>query len=312
MFHPRLAKILIGHQKAFASLNNFYEKDCLNPCWILNGQRGIGKATFAYQFALYLLSQNPHNPQGLSKSLVERQIHVGSYPNLLVVEKPVNEGEADKEIPLEEAKKVLPFLNQSAVIPGWRVVIIDAANEFNRSAANCLLKTLEAPPKKVLFLLISHAWGQVLPTIRSRCQRLDFLPLNYQDLANSEVSVEEELFDLCYGSLGQYQMLIKAGGGDFMQLLMKMIQCAREGQWIQLQKFCQDTAKIPERFECFLWLLPRLVYQKCLTGRGSEQQLWLTIEQKLNTFLTKAKTSHLDKNQLMLNCFLLIENPYII
>lgn len=309
MHNTRFVKTLIGHHKAFEHLQNLYEKNLLSPCWILNGQRGIGKAAFSYHLALFILSQN--NPESLNKSLVERQILAGSYPNLLVIEKSASDGESEKEITLEEARKILPFLNQSAAIPGWRVVIIDAASDLNRSAANCLLKILEEPPSKVLFLLISHAWGQVLPTIRSRCQRLDFSPLNHQDLANDGIDVEGDMFSLCGGSLGKYQSLINAGGRDFVQLVMKMIRGAREGKWIQLQKFCQDTAKIPEHFECLLWVMSYLIYKKCLNADNSEQELWLNIQHKLSVFMANSKMKHLDKNQLLLSCFLLIENPYI-
>ncbi|RZI46915.1 hypothetical protein [Candidatus Finniella inopinata] len=304
MNHSSSKSELIGHEKAFQSLLNLYQQQTLSPCWLLNGQQGIGKATFALAFARHVLAKNTVNPDGLSPDLVQRQIQAGSYPNLLIIQKPITDGEEAGEIPLSEAKRVLNFLAHSAIIPGWRVVIVDAANELNRSASNCLLKIVEEPPPKTVILLVCHAWGQVLPTLRSRCQRLDFSPLTTDDV--KDLSIDNDLFAVCQGSLGYYQQLVNAGGVEFLRTVTTIIQAARQGQWIQLQKFCQDTGKLPNRFECLLWLLPNLIYQKTIETKSPD---WLTVAQKLNAFLEQAKTSHLDKTQFLVNCFLLIENP---
>jgi DNA polymerase III gamma/tau subunit len=85
---------LVGHQDALKKLRSLYTAGNLAPCWLLVGQRGIGKGAFAYQFAKEILTSNPQNPTGLPENIVSRQIKVGSYPNLLVIEKALNkEGE---------------------------------------------------------------------------------------------------------------------------------------------------------------------------------------------------------------------------
>ena len=110
---------LVGHQDALEKLRALYATGNLAPCWLLVGQRGIGKGVFAYQFAKEILTANPQNPTGLSENIVSRQIKVGSYPNLLVIEKALNkEGEMANEISVDEARKVLDFLHQSPSIPG--------------------------------------------------------------------------------------------------------------------------------------------------------------------------------------------------
>lgn len=312
MLHPRFSTTLVGHHKPFQRLYDLYQQGVLAPCWVVNGQRGIGKATFAYQFVQKILVTSCPNPSGLSETVVSQQVKVGSYPNLCVAEKPMTEGQEGAEIPLSEAKKILNFLAQSPAIPGWRAVIIDAADELNRSAANCLLKIIEEPPPQTLILLISHSWGQVLPTLRSRCQRLDLYPLTGTDMAEfygPQHFRDENLFKASQGSLRYYQDLIKAGGQEFLSSLQAMINLARLGQWVQVQKFCQDISKLPERFECVLWLMPYLVYQQALQGQTHEQKHWLSVWQSLTKFLQAAKDSHLDKNQVLLSCFLLIENP---
>ena len=313
LFHPRLTEKLVGHEAAWDFLYRLYEQGKVSPCWILNGPRGIGKATFAYQFARRILVQNTQNPLGLQDPLVARQIKANSYPNLWVLEKPIEEGEEAQEIPLSQAKKILDFLGQTPRIPGWRVVIIDAADELNRSAGNCLLKILEEPPAQTLIFLISHAWGQVLATLRSRCQRYDLYPLEKQDLVSfyhNQEEIKDPLFQISQGSIGRYQQLLQAGGEEFLNSLKSMITLARRGQWVHLQKFCQDIAKIPEKFETLLWVLPFLVYRYTLSCSLDVQEEWLLIWQKLTHFLVAAKDRHLDKNQLLLGCFLVIENPY--
>lgn len=304
---------MVGHQDALERLRTLYASDSLAPCWLLVGQRGIGKATFAYQFAKEVLVTNPQNLTGLSENIVSRQIKAGSYPNLLVIERSFNkEGEQANEISVDEARKVLEFLHQSAAIPGWRVVIVDAVDELNRAAANSLLKILEEPPQKTLFLLVCHALGQVLPTIRSRCQQLNFSPLTFQDLNQaSGESLSEDLASYVKGSLGLYRSLIDAGGMDFIQSLAHIIHAARKGQMSVVQKFCEEVAKDPKRYTCFLWLIEQWLYKVTIKSSGEEQAYWVQVWERLTAFLKGAKTTHLDKTQIMLSCFLIIENPNI-
>ncbi len=69
------------------------------------------------------------------------------------------------------------FLNQTSQDNGWRIVIIDPAEDMNRSSANAILKMLEEPPTKTLFIIITHSSGKLLSTIRSRCQQISLRPL---------------------------------------------------------------------------------------------------------------------------------------
>jgi DNA polymerase-3 subunit delta' len=86
-------------------------------------------------------------------------------------------------IRVDDARKVASFLGATAGLGGWRVVIVDAVDDLNAESANALLKGLEEPPARTLFLLVSHAPGSVLPTIRSRCHRLLLRALAPDDLA---------------------------------------------------------------------------------------------------------------------------------
>ena len=310
---PGAGEKLVGHQDPLEKLRALYTAGNLAPCWLLVGQRGIGKGAFAYQFAKEILTSNPQNPAGLPENIVSRQIKVGSYPNLLVIEKALNkEGEVANEISVDEARKVLDFLHQSPAIPGWRVVIVDAVDELNRAAANSLLKILEEPPQKTLLLLVCHSLGQVLPTIRSRCQQLNFSPLTIDDLNQIATEpVSEELFAYVKGSLGLYDSLSEAGGVTFIRTLTQIIDSARKGQMNPVQRFCEEVSKDPKRYSCFLWLIEQWVYKTTLRTNSEERAHWVFVWEKLTAFLKDAKKTHLDKTQIMLSCFLIVENPNI-
>lgn len=311
MLPHALDQSLIGHQKYFNLLKILYAQQTLHPCWILYGQKGIGKSTFSYHFAEYILSKNPLNPTGLSKGVVHHQIKINSYPNLLILAQSNIFQEDSQEIPFLEAKRLQRFLNQSPAIPGWRVIIVDAIDEMNRFAINSLLKIFEEPPLKTLFLLICHNFSKVPATLRSRCQKLNFLPLQPEDVdLLMRSSFDKDLFHASQGSIGRYQNVLKSGGNSFLNLLKETINFASQGQWVQVYKFCQDTARIPEQFETFIWLKPQLIYDKIMSLQGPQQKRWLEISRKIN-FLLKAKDNYVDKFQLITACFLAIENPYL-
>ena len=82
------------------------------------------------------------------------------------------------EISVEAVRQGLQVFQLSAAFGGWRVAIVDSAEDLNRNSANALLKMVEEPPQRSLILIVSHRPGQVLPTIRSRCRRLRLDPLS--------------------------------------------------------------------------------------------------------------------------------------
>jgi len=291
-------------------LLSLYASKNLAPCWLIYGHKGIGKNDFAKMLATEILSQNPTNPNGMARDLLAHHINNLSYPNFLYINKPIIDEKQAGEIPIAEAHRVLDFLQHSPVIPGWRVVIIDAVDDLNRSSANCLLKILEEPPANTAIFLICHGLANVLPTIKSRCQRLDLQPLKLDDM---DEEIDPEVFSICQGSLGKYRSIIKCGGNSFIQEVTHLINSAFAGKNIAAaQKFCQESASSPEKYECLLWLIPFLVYQECtkLSSTGGDVlKKWLDVAQRLNDFIAKGKECHLDKNIFMLNVFLIIENP---
>ena len=184
--HPRESSRLVGHAAAERTLLQAIASGRLAHAWLFAGPQGIGKATLAYRFARFLLrfgapvgeprpslDVDPDDP-------VSRRVAALSHGNLLVLRRPWKPGEKKPKtvVTVGEVRRVQNFFALAAGEEGWRVCIIDCADDMNLSAANALLKTLEEPPGKSVLIAVSHAPGRLLPTIRSRCRRLNLKPLS--------------------------------------------------------------------------------------------------------------------------------------
>ena len=197
--HPREVFDLTGHEAAEAAFEASRQRGRLHHAWLLTGPEGAGKATFAYRAARRLLGA----PHDLSHGIlgadpdhpVSRQIIARCHPDILVIERVGEDGKVRKVIPVDEARRLAEFFSKSPASAPHRVAIVDAADDLNINAANALLKTLEEPPERGVLLMISHSPGRLLPTIRSRCRRLAFQPLEIEaaaDFVRAREDVTEE------------------------------------------------------------------------------------------------------------------------
>ncbi len=197
--HPRDVFELQGHEAAEASFEAVRARGRLHHAWLLTGPEGVGKATFAYRATRRLLGAAPEGLLGSDPGHpVSRQIAARSHPDLLVLEREGPDGKPRKVIPVEEARRLSEFFSKSPASAPYRVAIIDAADDLNVNAANAILKTLEEPPKRGVLFMVAHSPGRLLATIRSRCRRLAFQPLDRDAAAafvraRAEVNPEEAL-----------------------------------------------------------------------------------------------------------------------
>ena len=168
----------------------------LHHAWLLCGPVGVGKASFAFRIARAFCELDNNMPLPDMEALVAssnadhpvfRRIASGGHPNILHLRIPMDEKtkKFKTQLTVDEVRRSVSFFGSTAGEIGWRVAIVDNADQMTISAANALLKILEEPPEKTLFFLLSSQPGQLLPTIRSRCQQLDFKPLNYADLTTA-------------------------------------------------------------------------------------------------------------------------------
>lgn len=172
----------VGHDRACAHMLAIVRAG--HHAILLDGQHGIGKATAAFHLANALVSGPAPVADALPapdpRSPAHRQIARGAHPNLVHLTRPrAATGTGFKTvITIDEVRRVQHFLSMTASADQPRIVIVDPVGDMQRPAANALLKTLEEPPHNTLFLLISHGAGGLLATIRSRCQRVRFDPLD--------------------------------------------------------------------------------------------------------------------------------------
>jgi DNA polymerase-3 subunit delta' len=180
--HPRETNALFGHREAETALLKAYQSGRIPHAWLIGGPAGIGKATLAYRMARFVLAhrdpQMPEVQRAATLSVdpsdpVARQIAAESHGGLLTLERTLNDkGVMRTVITVDETRETISFFGSTAAVDGWRVCIVDTVDELNPNAANALLKILEEPPQRSLFLLVSHAPARVLPTILSRCRKL--------------------------------------------------------------------------------------------------------------------------------------------
>ena len=176
--HPRDRFDLVPDVAAEEAFLDALNRGRLHHAWLLCGVEGSGKATFAYRAARRLLGAAPdltRGPLGAAPyDPVSQLISAQSHPDLLVMERLVEGGKQKKTISVDQARDLPGFFAKSPSQAQYRVAIIDAADDLNINAANALLKILEEPPERGVLLLVTHAPGRLLATIRSRCRRLSF------------------------------------------------------------------------------------------------------------------------------------------
>ncbi len=183
--HPREMLSLWGQAAAEAAFLDLYNTGKLHHAFLLSGPEGVGKATFAYRAARFLLAEAEREgaaPATLELPADSRTAHLvanDAHPDLAVLKRRYDPKTKKfrSEIGVEDTREALGLFEKTAAFGGWRVIIVDAADDLNNASANALLKTLEEPPARAVFLLVAHQPQRLLPTIRSRCRRLDFAPL---------------------------------------------------------------------------------------------------------------------------------------
>lgn len=235
---PAENTVLYGHDAAQSFLAGAYRSGRMHHAILIEGAEGIGKATLAYRFAHHLLSHpEPCDaPDDLADpdpdSSLSRQIVSGASHNVMHLARPVDSktGKVKSVITVDEVRKAGKFFGQTSGTGNWRIAIIDPADDLNPNAANALLKILEEPPKRSLFLVLSHTPGRLLPTIRSRCLRLRLKPLSAVDLERALAHLgaapgaSADLVRLGEGSVARALMLLNYGGVEIAEAFVEIIE----------------------------------------------------------------------------------------
>jgi DNA polymerase-3 subunit delta' len=176
--------VILGQERALEQFATAWASRKVHHAWLLAGPRGVGKATFAHAAARRVLAEAAGPAFDLSgietpdDHPMVKLVEAKSHPDMRWLERVVNDkGNLNRNIKVEQIRELGEFMSMTAALSPWRVAVIDAVDDLEPSGANALLKMLEEPPANTLFFLVSHAPGRLLPTIRSRCRRLDFTNL---------------------------------------------------------------------------------------------------------------------------------------
>lgn len=180
---------LTGHDDALDQFLSGVRLGRLHHAWLVTGNQGIGKSTFSYICARYLLADIHTRVDAgelIEKTPLSRAVEQDAHPNVFTLRRGLNKtgkGFATK-ISVDSVRKANQFFESTPANEGWRIIIVDAADDMNVQSANALLKSLEEPPKRAVFFLISHRPGSLLPTIKSRCRHIALKNLSVTDTAS--------------------------------------------------------------------------------------------------------------------------------
>jgi len=228
--HPKETENLQGQGAAEKLFLDNFNSGRFHHAWLITGAKGIGKASFAYRAAKFLLSGEGEGglfgpPESLdvpADTPAISQVLAGSHPGLAVLNRHYDQKGKKfySAIRVDDVRALSGFFRLTAADGSWRVVIIDPVDDMNNNAANAILKILEEPPERTVFFLLSHTPAGLLPTIRSRCRLLPLIPLSEADMRtvlgpHTETLSEAEmnmLLTLADGSPGKALQLMDAGG----------------------------------------------------------------------------------------------------
>ncbi len=279
---------IVGNRAGQAAFHAALSGPSMHHAWLITGPEGIGKAGFARAAAMRMLAESA-GTQGLAEGFdvpvgdrTRSLVEAGSHPDFRVLARLPKDAEKPdqdlaRSITIAQVRRLQPMFATAPSMGSARVVVIDAIDDLERGGANALLKNLEEPPSGTIFLLVSHAPGRLLPTIRSRCRLLRFEALNDDDVATAIRSARPDADDaeveaLVRASDGAPGRGLRYAGLDIAGLDAAIDAIATDGdpdnaRRVKLAKALGGKAAQP-RYEAFLDRAPTIIARLARTRQG--------------------------------------------
>jgi DNA polymerase-3 subunit delta' len=323
---PRETTALFGHDEAERALLDAYKSGRVPHAWLIGGPPGIGKATLAFRMARFVLAHpDPRVPKVQEATAlaidpahpVARRTATQAQGDLLVLERSINEqtGKLYTVIRVDDVRRTVSFFGSTAGEGGWRIAIVDAIDDLQREGANALLKVLEEPPQRSLLLLVSHAPGRELQTIRSRCRRLLLRPLAIQDVAHalSEATgrdaAEPELrqaAEAAEGSVGRALALLDGSALALRQRILDLFAQLPDPDPRALHALGEAVGGTdPKTLETFMDLVNGWLSARLAEGAQGKAQMARVAEtwEKVNRAARETEAYNLERKPLVFSVF---------
>ncbi len=319
---PRENPDLLGQDAAEALLVEARASGRMHHAWLLTGPPGVGKATLAYRFARNLLAGAPPAPTlAIDPSHpIFRRVAANTHADLLTIERgfDAKKGKLRGEILIDEVRKVAAFLRLTPAEGGWRVVVVDGAEDIAEKSSNVLLKILEEPPPRAVLILVCSAAGRLLPTIRSRCRRLRLggipqpamMQLLRRYLPDTEEAQRERLASLAEGSIGRALQLAGGDGVPAAALVERVLAALPHPELGLADAVADSLGRGEDAFATFMELLRSAIataVRDTARGRPDPDQAaligarpldaWVDIWQALGSLQDETEGLYLDKRQ---------------
>ncbi len=221
--HPNNQIKLYGFNETFELLKNLFDQKKIPNKILFSGQKGIGKATFAYHLSNYIFSKNEKYPYKITEYQIDTNnrsfnfVINNSHPNFFLID--LKDGK--KNIEISQIREMINYTNKSSFNSNDKIIIIDNVEFLNTNSVNALLKVLEEPNEKIIFFLIHDNQKKISSTLKSRCIEFN---LHLSNSIKKKIidSLTEENF---YNSLSN----------DFKNYYIS------PGQYINLYYYCQNN-----------------------------------------------------------------------
>jgi len=317
--HPRRSNQLWGQDAALARAAHALRSGRPPQGWLISGPPGVGKATIAYRIARYLLAHGAKDSGTADLSLPTNdpaalQVAAGAHPGLLLLQRGINQntGKQMTVLGVDEIRKLAGFFGMTSGAGGWRVAIVDTADDMNDNAANGLLKMLEEPPSRAMLMLLSNTPGRLLPTIRSRCQRLVLRPLDDAAMNQAlrhflpEMNEEEhaQLVRLSGGSIGAALSLASGEGRELAAEADRLVERASSPDLLALLSLGDRLYRINDGLEKFGGFLIETLSDR-IRARAHQGAVgldrWTAALTRLKDAFARAEGLHLEPRQTLLS-----------